>query len=640
MTIEDQIIGFRRDRIGARVICLLNIMRLSRKFNVSGKYLWLSEPDGPYPELADPHDFLAPDFIGKHIRIVTSLPEIGTRQNVNAVAPGVNAAGFAATLAAGQRYECDSMADIVRVMDESPAEAEAGMREIAQDIVLAPHLAEALADARKMVRRAGGGEPVAIHVRRGDILDGDPWSYSSWSSKYVPDEFYRAFIAQSHGPVIAFSDTPPAVAHLAQGDPRVVQVGELFDSRKLSLAARDLLVLLLMAGCAEVGAPSHSAFSRAASTIGPCRIAALPATLTKDGRNDAYDALLERAIAHPDRFYAPGDLAQSLCYATKHAITTGRGAELVDKFAAQGEFLDRFPFLFRELAVTAWSVGHWQKARQLAQRGLASPLIRGRDKPQCRQVLLITEADDTTAAAGRDIESQFLTTLLTGRAADGPIIPTLAHHLLSRPEDRLAATLLFPPALLPFFAQQPPEGARSGQSLPVWVLRLDWSEFVPEPALQREFLQWPDMWGKMRPVADGLGEIEAALAADPSPQVSKADALRFGFCASVLRLHGRFKRAFALLHWLDKTHPAQALTHKRLADACFAAGNRKAGWRWLTSAQSHAGPNVMLALSAAIRAAQENDLPRAEQHLQAAAALWPNLGLITTVRREFLRQLQ
>ncbi|MEF9604859.1 hypothetical protein O4J55_22060, partial [Paracoccus sp. PXZ] len=108
-------------------------------------------------------------------------------------------------------------------------------------------MARALERARGILAQAGGGQPLAIHVRRGDILDGDPWSYSSWASKYVPDEFFRAFVAQAQGPVIAFSDTPAAVGHLRQGDPRILPVQELLDPGALSVAERDLLELLLMA---------------------------------------------------------------------------------------------------------------------------------------------------------------------------------------------------------------------------------------------------------------------------------------------------------------------------------------------------------------------------------------------------------
>src|SRR5690606_26495472 len=74
MTRHHAIIGFRQDRIGARLICLLNVMRIARKFGVAGRYLWLSQPDGPYPELVDPRDFLDPAFVAAHIDIVARAP--------------------------------------------------------------------------------------------------------------------------------------------------------------------------------------------------------------------------------------------------------------------------------------------------------------------------------------------------------------------------------------------------------------------------------------------------------------------------------------------------------------------------------------------------------------------------------------
>ncbi len=639
MTIQDQIIGFRRDRIGARLICMLNVMRLSRKFGVSGTYLWLREPqDSPYPELADPRDFLAADFVARHIRIIDQPPERGQRQNVNTVTSGSNVEGFAAMLAAGRLYECDSLAEIIRFMDEPAADAAADIRDIARQVVLAPPLAEALAKARGIVARAGGGDPVAIHVRRGDILDSDPWSYSAWPSKYVPDEFYRGFIDEAEGPVIAFSDTPAAVTHLAQGNPRVIAVGDLFDSRSLSVAARDLLELLLMADCAQVGAPGYSAFSRAATVMGRCEIAALPASLPAETRVAAYDALLERMIARPDSFFAPGDLAQSIAYGAKHAVTTGRAGELLDRFADRVPLLERFPFLYRELAIAAWTSGRRQRARRLAREGVATPLIRNRDRVQCRQLIMIAATDGPDGIT-RETEAQFLSMLLTSRAVEGPVMPELAHRLMTRPGNALAGTLLLAPELIPLFAEPPAEGVQTGPLLPLWLLRLDWSEFLRDAGPLHDLLQWPEMWPKMRPAAKGFGEVEMALGQGMPLPPADADAVaRFGHCASALRLHGRLKRAFALLHWLDASSPGQALTHKRLADTCFAASNPKGGWRWLNSALMLAPENPMLRISAAIRAAEGGDRSRAARHLDEAEIFWPGLGLIGNLRRGLLRQ--
>ncbi len=639
MTKHHAIIGFRQDRIGARLICLLNVMRIARKFGVSGRYLWLSQPGGPYPELADPRDFLDPAFVAAHIDVVGHAPDRAGLRNLPAVAPGMSRAGFARTLAEGRRYECDSMAEILRFMDEPEAEAAAGLRAVAADLALSPRLARALADARRILERAGGGRPLAIHVRRGDILDGDPWSYSSWASKYVPDEFFRAFVAAVEGPVIAFSDTPAAVEHLRQGDPRILSVQELLDPGALTPAERDLLELLLMAGCAQVGAPSHSAFSRAAAMVGECRIVTLPGALPADLQASAHDALLERVLSRPESFLAPGDLAQSISYAAGHARRRGRGAELVDALAGNRALLERFPFLYRELAVAAWSAGRAQKARRLALQGLEAPLMRNRDKPQCRQVLLVTGGQGGNAdGAAPAPDAAFVDMILAGRSAEGPIMPALAHRLMG--EGGAASRALgFAPELLATYAQPDPERGK-GRILPLWLLRIDWSEFIRDPGPQRELLVWPDLWRKLGPGAEALAPVEAALARGEQPPLAEGDAAWLGFCASVLRLHGRLNRALALLHWLDAARPGRTLTCKRLADVCFAAGNRTAGQRWLDAALALAPDQPLLRLSAALRAAEAQDAPRAEAHLRAAQAAWPELGLTQTLRRTMRRQMQ
>lgn len=631
---DHPIIGFRQDRIGARLICLLNVMRLSRRFDRPGCFLWLSEPDGPYPELADPCDFLSPGFVARHIRVITRLPDLNGRQNLRTLAPGLSIKGFAKALAEGARYECDPMAEAIRFMDESPAAVAAELRQAAEGLEFSDPVRRALAQARQRLARIGQGGQVAIHVRRGDILDGNPWSHSSWPAKYVPDEFFRAFIARTSGPVIAFSDTPAAVAHLAQGDPRVVAVADLIGGADLSATGRDLIELLLMAGCTQVGAPAQSAFSQAASVMGGCGIDPLPHALPAAVRHAADDALLERAIQRPDSFLAPGDLAQSLFHATRHAISAGRAAELVAAFAGRQDFLQRFPFLYGDLALAALGAGQAGQARQLAQAGLQAPLLRHRDKSCCRQALLVS-AHDTAKASESDIAAGLISMLFTGRSADGPFLPALAWRLLGDHGPAMRA-LLFDPVLTQRYARADPTASR-GQALPLWTLRSDWSELLHDPRLQGELLLAPDLRHKLAPVHKRLERVETALAEGKTPPIRDEDVALLGFCAAQLRLHGRLKRALGLLHWLNAGHPDDAMTHKRLADACFTAGNDRAGWRWLDGARELAPGHALLHLSSAIRAGGPGRASDARLHLAAAEAAWPGLELAGTLRRKLRR---
>ncbi len=68
------LIGFRQDRLGARLVTLANVIRVARALDIDGRYLWLSQPDGPYPDLTDPAEIFSEEFIAKWIRVVSDIP--------------------------------------------------------------------------------------------------------------------------------------------------------------------------------------------------------------------------------------------------------------------------------------------------------------------------------------------------------------------------------------------------------------------------------------------------------------------------------------------------------------------------------------------------------------------------------------
>ena len=67
MTQEPAIIGFRQDRVGARITGIVSLMRLAHAFGATTRFAWLAQPDGPWPELSDPTAFFTPDFVASHI---------------------------------------------------------------------------------------------------------------------------------------------------------------------------------------------------------------------------------------------------------------------------------------------------------------------------------------------------------------------------------------------------------------------------------------------------------------------------------------------------------------------------------------------------------------------------------------------
>ena len=643
------IIGFRQDRVGARLIGIVNILRLRELLDPAARFLWLSQPDGPYPDLADPAEIFAPPFVADVLTVIPDNPDLAGRRSLTAAAGETRLDAMQAQIAAGARWFSDAAFEMASFRAEPAAEVAAQTARLVAALPLAPRLAAARDRALARIGIAGDARPVAIHVRRGDILAGDPWSYTAWPSKYVPDEFFRAFLAETTGPVLAFSDTPAALTHLAQGDSRIVPVAGLLDAEDgLTIAQRDVLEMLLMARCVRVGAPSYSAFSRAAHVLGGTVVASLPASLRPAVRIAAYDALLDRAIRAPHSFFAPGDLAQSLHYAAPHAIKTGRGAELLDAFAGDAAFLDRFPFVSTDLATAALSADRPAEAARLSAAMLANPRLRQRDRINAGQIAMLgatpgdarqDEAQEEAQDEGRheapatpapaDQAGFYLSELFIGRRAAGIVMPRLGWQVLGRKGP--ASDVL---ALVPGTIRRLTAAARedSGEDLlPPWIPMIGWADLVKSEDVVRRLRQWPPLPGKLRPMADLLDTAETAVAAGaPLPDLKRPEAEMLGIAASALILDNRLMRAMRLLEALAARSKGDAVARKRLADACFTAGNTRAGWRWLTAAHEAAPDNPLICLSAALRTPAQKTVER-QAWLDRAEAAWPGLPLTARI---------
>ncbi|RJL15309.1 tetratricopeptide repeat protein [Paracoccus siganidrum] len=632
------IIGFRKDRIGARLIGLLNILRLGRKFGLPARYVWLSEPGGPYPELVDPREFLEAGFVADHIAVVDRAPDLSGRTDLMTLAPTINDAHMARRLAGGELFFSDIAFDVLHFMGEPAPEARAGIAAIAADLPLAPRLARALARAENRLSRlvpGGLAQASAIHMRRGDLLDGDPWSLGAWPAKYVPDEFFRAWAAGQEGAVIVFTDTPAAAHHMAAGDRRIVPIDRLLDLEKLTATERDMLELLLMARCRRIGGPGGSAFSRAAASLGSAEIVMLPQQLPTPRRGEAYQALLDRAIEAPDSFLAPGDLAQSLHYAARHAIAQGQAGRLAEALEGQGALMAAHPFVRRIHAECLLAAGQQDRARAAAQDALADPRLVGRDQRLCRGVLSVMEA--RAAPDSGDVAEQFLAAVFSQPAGENAQTAHMAAMLLGR-DGPVAQALMFPPALTAGLLERNEAGL---SLLAPWFYLADWEELLDDEAARRPLLAGPAMHLKLRRLGPAPREADHALTegTTPPPPASEIEAQRIGLGAAILSLHGRYARALRILHWLDDIRPGDPLVKKRLADTCFRLGNVARAEDFLAEALELAGKPPLLQVSMARRLAAMGRPIRARNHIRMALKQWPDSGFLKRQGRRVRRTL-
>lgn len=607
------ILGFRQDRVGARLVGLLNVMRLGQVLGVPARFVWLAQPGGPYPDLVQPEALLSRAFVRRHMIVTDSAPDLRTRCDLSAEAPRMDRATLAAAIAGGARFQSDAAFHAIRLMGETKAEVAAQIAALARDLPLAQPLARALAEARSQIA-ALGEEAGAVHVRRGDLLHQEPWCLTGWPAKYVPDEMVAAFAAHHPGPVIAFSDTPAAMAGISamivgQGGRALIPVGDLIGAPDLTTAQRDVLELLLLSGLSVIGAPVASAFSAAAQLIGQAKVVTLPRKLPRDLRVRAEDALLDRLMTRPESFLGPGDRAQAAGFVIERAAACSQAGRLARTLADDTPLLAAHPFV-RLLAARAWmAAGETGLAQKMVAAALADPRTQRRDRLRLHDLNMTLAVQD----GGAEVEATFVSALFLPAAMGGTALPALMARVMDLSDSRARAALMLPPSPDPM--------------PPLWLCRLDWSEFLRGAAADA-LMARPTLGGKTKDVRQACPNIDIWLADPEAPLVPPEACARWwlGAQAAILALHGRYRRALAILHAMAAAAPEEALTQKRLANTCFHIGNTEAGLRHLDAALALRPDHVLLNLSRAVRAKDGQALARAQ-------AAWPDLTLITRLGR-------
>ena len=248
------------------------------------------------------------------------------------------------------------------------------------------------------------------------------------------------------------------------------------------------------------------------------------------------------------------------------------------------------------------------------------------------------DASGAASDPATDREAGYLTELFVGRRSGGVALPRLGWAVLTRKGRAGQALLLGPAAARQMIATD--AARQAANELPPWIPQLGWTDLIENADTVRRLREWPALQAKLAPVAPLLGAVEAALiSGDTPPAVSRVESELLGCAASALILDNRLMRAMRLLEWLAYRRRGDAMARKRLSDACFAAGNSRAGWRWLTAAHEAAPENPLICLSAALRSAdgaaktEASRPPSAAEWLTRAEAGWPGLPLTARIAR-------
>lgn len=325
-----RLIAFRPDRLGARLVSLMNAMRLAERLGADFACAW-TESAGVGQTFNDPTELFDAGFVHRHF-----LPEDEWR----AARPhaltlsgqsGRGASELAALLAGGTDVIVGNAFGIIALEGEAQDDAVAGFR---AQFARLPFAAPVRAAMQRLAPMLEGN--TAYHIRRGDLTGDLKAMNKPWPHKVVPDEFYErhmaAELARGQQGIVLFSDQADTIAHFRAAFPALRTVDELADLASLTEAQRDLIELFAMSRCACIIAPERSAFSSTAADIGGAVKRPVAESMAPDQADEAAEALFRRLRDRPDSFDGEGAIGQALAHTAAYLEREGRIADAAALF--------------------------------------------------------------------------------------------------------------------------------------------------------------------------------------------------------------------------------------------------------------------------------------------------------------------
>lgn len=323
-----KLIAFRADRMGGRLIALLNTLRFARSHDLPFVVHW-RDSDG----LGDGTELFHPDFVRDHFIDKPTYQAMKAKATaIGTVIHSPDRARFLSHLEGGMHVLLDPPFDVLRLPFEDEAEVARTFRAVVEELPLNPVLARHLATLRERLR--DGRRTVAYHIRRGDLTSDMRAMNRAWPNKFVPDEFFETHIrANLEGDgtrTVLFSDNASVLERYTGMFPDLLTFARIADTSELTEVQRDALELFAMSLSDLIVAPPSSAFSSTAKTIGGGEFRDVESEITPDARHAALDLLADRLRDEPHLFANEGEIGQYLVYACEHLVRTGRRGQFVE----------------------------------------------------------------------------------------------------------------------------------------------------------------------------------------------------------------------------------------------------------------------------------------------------------------------
>ncbi|WP_372884935.1 hypothetical protein [Shimia sp.] len=568
--IRGKIIAFRNDRLGARINALLNAARIARDYGLPYAMIWPSH-ESVSSELQNPDQLFSGAFLAEHF-----VEDVGFqalhRNAVDVVdlRPGDSAEDFARRAGAGETFLCHDALNHSVLPWEEASEVAAKLPAIIPLI----GWSEVVRDAMDHIdAELGKVELCAYHLRRGDIIDMDKRASNVlWPSKYVPRVFYEQHIHRQleknpESRIVVFSDTPGEVAAFTELHAQVCSFDDLIGEMTLSELQRDFLELYAMSRCETIFAPSASAFSAVAATMGNRAIVPIMQDLDEADRTEALEELTRRMDRTPEVFLGQADLGQNFPFLLDFHKARGSRDEARRILLKHLEAGFERAYIYDRIAEEMFEAGDWAGAQKVLE-------ILG------RRPVYTEEANALSYCyAG-------MTALLEGEIDEAVRLAQIANWLTPiHPHCRALTNVLYGHGFLDDRNSFPidrrilgyrhlmkPEDRALFNRLNAAATRVSGTEIIEDATLwlsfQHDLRDWTSLQGaKLPPSFHNREKIEKVLGFFGSMYAKRMDepAVRAAR-ATLLRQSGHFDQAGAELEAALADAPMEPLYNKRLSD--------------------------------------------------------------------------
>lgn len=656
-------IGLRRDQLGARLLMMLNAIRLSIDFDTDYRVNWF--PRGAMaPTLARPIELFTQDYIDQHFiegedyeaaeegaKPFWSFLEDDTPDKLRA------------HLAAGKNVILDEGFEVVAFAWEDPEALRKRYRSFIKEIGFQPFI-QAKMDRIDAALGHQDGTVAAYHIRRGDLLNEDPWKDNLWPSKIEPDELYFAHIGANPDTLpLVFSDQEENIQRIRSRYPQVRGIKDLIDLDDCKVCQRDFLELYTMSRADSIIAPMISAFSMAAARLSGQQRLRFVDLLSVDEFNAAYDAVWQRFEDGLDSFVSISEAAHIYSRLSRVLSMNDRdedayvlGRRLLDA-GADNAFL---PMLH---ALTCCYLGKWKEANHSADLAIASPGIWNEHYATCLAIKSYAEGALGYAVLSRAhwLQAFWLKPHLLDVIVPGSY---LIYHRRLRPgrdipfDDRLLRELRMPYSNIRILAVH--QKLLRRRALDLRLLILEWPYFVLDRKSLRlledkvaltelyERIQQETENPEMIPNVDSCGALiqsylgqhdlalemnNRALAAEPDNMLFQKRQSEILWAAGKEGQALKQQRAICDIY---PNNPYYAYLHGHyLAEA----GRHGQARPYFEIAAAKDGSTARIHARMADICQKDKDLPLAVSHLQKAAELAPSYKQFTNKLKRFSAKL-